>query len=52
MGKPTGFLELDRVERTYLPVRDRLKNFREFTNAPPTIHVKDCEALFKFAFKL
>jgi len=35
MGKPTGFLELDRVERTYLPVRDRLKNFREFTNAPP-----------------
>ncbi len=30
MGKPTGFLELDRAERDYLPVEDRLKNYEEF----------------------
>jgi len=30
MGKPTGFLELTRSERGYLPVEDRLKNYNEF----------------------
>lgn len=30
MGKPTGFLEYDRVEETYEPVRLRLKNYKEF----------------------
>ena len=30
MGKATGFMELDRVERTYEPVEDRIKHFREF----------------------
>ncbi|MEL0090902.1 MAG: FAD-dependent oxidoreductase, partial [Rhodospirillales bacterium] len=30
MGKPTGFLELSRSERGYLPVEDRLKNYNEF----------------------
>ena len=31
MGKITGFLEIDRVDRDYLPVADRLKNYNEFT---------------------
>ena len=31
MGKITGFLEIDRVDRDYLPVADRLKNYSEFT---------------------
>ncbi|MBN9307893.1 glutamate synthase subunit beta [Devosia sp.] len=31
MGKITGFLEIDRVERDYLPVEERLKNYNEFT---------------------
>jgi glutamate synthase (NADPH/NADH) small chain len=30
MGKETGFLELNRHDRTYGPVEDRLKNYNEF----------------------
>jgi len=30
MGKITGFLEIDRVDREYLPVEERLKNYNEF----------------------
>ncbi len=30
MGKITGFMELDRVERDYEPVKDRVKHFKEF----------------------
>ena len=30
MGKTTGFMELDRVERCYEPVEDRVKHFKEF----------------------
>ena len=30
MGKETGFLELGRQDRTYGPVEDRLKNYKEF----------------------
>ncbi|HEX7857138.1 MAG TPA: glutamate synthase subunit beta [Sphingobium sp.] len=30
MGKTTGFLEIDRKDRTYLPREDRLKNWNEF----------------------
>jgi len=30
MGKETGFLELDRQDRTYGPVDERLKNYKEF----------------------
>ncbi len=30
MGKPTGFLEFDRVDRTYRPVEERLKHWGEF----------------------
>jgi glutamate synthase (NADPH/NADH) small chain len=30
MGKPTGFMEIPRRERTNAPVADRIQNFREF----------------------
>ncbi|MBK8085591.1 MAG: glutamate synthase subunit beta [Devosia sp.] len=30
MGKITGFLEIDRVDRDYLPVEERLKKYNEF----------------------
>jgi glutamate synthase (NADPH/NADH) small chain len=30
MGKITGFLEIDRSDRDYAPVAERLKNYREF----------------------
>ena len=31
MGKVTGFLEIDRRDRKYLPASDRIRNYREFT---------------------
>lgn len=30
MGKPTGFLEIDRQERSYKPITDRLQHYQEF----------------------
>lgn len=30
MGKPTGFMEFDRQDRTYTNVADRIQHFREF----------------------
>ncbi|MGQ0455992.1 MAG: glutamate synthase subunit beta [Hyphomicrobium sp.] len=30
MGKPTGFLEIDRVDRSYKPVDERTKHYKEF----------------------
>ena len=30
MGKTTGFMELERVERSYEPAKDRIKHFKEF----------------------
>jgi len=30
VGKATGFMELDRVERDYQPVEERIKHFKEF----------------------
>ena len=30
MGKPTGFLELDRADRAYRPVDERLSHYKEF----------------------
>jgi glutamate synthase (NADPH/NADH) small chain len=30
MGKITGFLEIDRFDRTYAPVAERVKNYNEF----------------------
>jgi glutamate synthase (NADPH/NADH) small chain len=31
MGKTTGFLEYKRAEETYLPVQERVENYKEFT---------------------
>jgi glutamate synthase (NADPH/NADH) small chain len=30
MGKPTGFLEFERVDRNYRPVAERIKSYKEF----------------------
>ncbi len=30
MGKPTGFLEIERADRTYAPVEERITNYDEF----------------------
>jgi glutamate synthase (NADPH) small chain len=35
MGKPTGFLEYARRDRSYAPVADRLKHYREFMRPLP-----------------
>ncbi len=39
MGKPTGFLEIERQDRTYEPVDARLKTWNEFVRplAPPAV---------------
>ena len=39
MGKPTGFMEYQRLTEAQLPVGERLKNFREFV-----LHLSDDEA--------
>ncbi|HQR60295.1 MAG TPA: glutamate synthase subunit beta [Methylophilaceae bacterium] len=39
MGKPTGFLEFQRLEEAYLPVQDRVKNYKEFV-----LHLSDEDA--------
>jgi glutamate synthase (NADPH/NADH) small chain len=35
MGKPTGFLEIERHDRSYEKTSERVKNFREFTKPLP-----------------
>ena len=39
MGKITGFMEFDRLDEAYLPVPDRVKNYKEFV-----LHLSDDEA--------
>jgi glutamate synthase (NADPH/NADH) small chain len=39
MGKPTGFMEFDRVSESYAPVEKRLKHYQEFV-----AHLTDAEA--------
>ncbi len=39
MGKPTGFLEFERLEEGYLPVEQRVRNYKEFV-----LHLSDEEA--------
>ncbi|MDD1607631.1 MAG: FAD-dependent oxidoreductase [Methylococcaceae bacterium] len=34
MGKPTGFMELPRTERSYAPAQERIKHYREFILTP------------------
>jgi glutamate synthase (NADPH/NADH) small chain len=40
MGKPTGFLELDRAERAYRPVDERLHHYKEFVEPLPEAEVQ------------
>ena len=40
MGKPTGFLEIDREDRKYKPVEERLKHYKEFVVPLDEAHVK------------
>ncbi len=40
MGKPTGFLELDREDRTYKPVEERVKHYKEFVVPLGDVEVK------------
>ena len=30
MGKPTGFLEIERKDRSYEPIKERTRHYREF----------------------
>jgi len=39
MGKITGFMELDRLAEPYLPVAERVKNYKEFV-----LHLSDADA--------
>ena len=41
MGKITGFLEIDREERDYLPVEERVKTWREFVLPLPENETRD-----------
>jgi len=34
MGKPTGFMEINRAERQYAKPSERVQHYREFTLAP------------------
>ena len=34
MGKPTGFLEYNLVDRSYRPVEERVQHYKEFVEAP------------------
>jgi len=40
MGKPTGFLEIERADRSYRPVEERLKHWKEFVEPLPEQSVK------------
>jgi len=40
MGKPTGFLEIERHERDTAPVAERLKHYREFVQPLPEDELK------------
>lgn len=41
MGKVTGFLEIDREDRDYAPVEERIKNYREFVLPLPEKDTRD-----------
>jgi glutamate synthase (NADPH/NADH) small chain len=40
MGKPTGFLEIERADRKYRPVEERLKHWKEFVEPLSEAEVK------------
>ena len=41
MGKPTGFLEIERRDRGYLKPEERLKNWHEFVKPLPDAELRD-----------
>mgnify|MGYP000715574082 FL=1 len=41
LGKITGFLEIDRQDRKYLPAADRIRNYKEFVIPLAEEAVKD-----------
>ena len=41
MGKVTGFLEIEREDRDYAPVEERIKNYREFVLPLPEKDTRD-----------
>ena len=41
MGKITGFLEFDRNDRSYAPVAERVKNYREFVEPLNEAEMRD-----------
>ena len=40
MGKPTGFMEFERHDRTYAPAEERIKHFKEFVIPLPDSELK------------
>ena len=41
MGKVTGFLEFERRDRKYVPVAERIKNYKEFILPLPEKELRD-----------
>ena len=41
MGNPTGFIEIDRNDRTYTPVEERVRHYREFVVPLPSDKVSE-----------
>src|SRR4029078_6806593 len=41
MGKVTGFLEYEREDRDYLPVEERIRNFKEFVLPLPEKDIRE-----------
>ena len=41
MGKPTGFLEIERHDRSYDPPKDRLKHYKEFVRPLPAAELRE-----------
>lgn len=41
MGKITGFMEYERKDEAYIPVKDRIKNYKEFTKPLKEKELKD-----------
>jgi len=41
MGKITGFMEYERKDESYVPVKDRIKNYKEFTKPLKENELKD-----------
>ena len=40
MGKPTGFMEIPRHDRTYAPVQERIQHYREFVQPLPETELR------------